>query len=210
MQTWVTVSFFADRRLAFVNLAVKIALVLLLLHAVAFPDLEQYAGKGIATRLLTYPISIILVPIVIWALGARRPTKYPHLIDICVASPFVLDTLGNALNLYNTIDWFDDVMHFITWVPWVMGFGLALRYIPDLPRWNVFGLTLGYGAVTHILWEIGEYFAFIKKNPNEYGTAYEDTLGDLGLSLSGSVAGAALVVTLLWKLGTGGEPGDAQ
>ena len=194
--------FFADRRLAWVNLSVKAALILLLLHAVAFPDLEQYAGKGIATRLLTYPISIIIVPIVMRTLRRSGPGDYPHLIDMCVAAPFVLDTLGNALNLYNTIDWFDDIMHFITWVPWVAGFGLALRYNRELPRWNVFGLAVGYGAVTHILWEIGEYFAFIRSNPDEFDTAYEDTLGDLALSLSGSVVGATLVITLLWRLGT--------
>lgn len=202
MQTCSTVNFLADRRLAIINLAVKVALMLLLFHAVAFPDLDQYAGKGIATRLLTYPISILLVPLVMWTLGTRRPTVYPHLIDICVATPFVLDTLGNALNLYNTIDWFDDVMHFITWVPWVAAFGLALRYNPVLPRWNVFGLALGYGAVTHILWEIGEYFAFIRSNPDEFSTAYEDTLGDLALSLSGSVVGALLVTTVLWRAAT--------
>lgn len=203
--------FFDDRRLAAVNLAVKAALILLLLHAVAFPDLEQYAGKGIASRLLTYPISIVLVPLLVWvvrrratsAADAARP--YPHLIDICVATPFLLDTLGNALNLFNTIDWFDDIMHFVNWVPWVTAFGLALRHVPALPRWNVFALALGYGAVTHILWEIGEYFAFIRSNPDEFSTAYEDTLGDLALSLTGSVAGAALVATLLWRLGTVAE-----
>lgn len=197
-------NFFADRRVAFVNLAVKAALILLLLHAVVFPDLEQYAGKGIAVRLISYPISIIVVPLVVWILGQRRPSQYPHLIDICVAAPFVLDTLGNALNLYNSIDWFDDVMHFVTWLPWVAAFGLALRYNRELPRWNVFGLAVGYGAVTHILWELGEYFAFVRSNPDEFSTAYEDTLGDLASSLAGSVVAAALVVTVLWSLGTVG------
>jgi hypothetical protein len=200
------VNFFADRRLGFVNLAVKAALVLLLLHAVVFPDLEQYAGKGIAVRLISYPISIIVVPLILWTLGHRRTSQYPHLIDISAAAPFVLDTLGNTLNLYNSIDWFDDVMHFVTWVPWVAGFGLALRYNRGLPRWNVFGLALGYGAVTHILWELGEYFAFIRSNPDEFSTAYEDTLGDLASSLAGSVVGAALVITVLWRLGTVRDP----
>ena len=38
--------FFEDRRLAAANLAVKAALMLLLLHAVVFPDLEQYLALG--------------------------------------------------------------------------------------------------------------------------------------------------------------------
>jgi hypothetical protein len=45
--------------------------------------------------------------------------------------------------------------------------------------------------VTAILWEIGEYFAFIR-NSSELATAYTDTLGDMALGLSGS----ALTVTL--------------
>jgi hypothetical protein len=55
--------------------------------------------------------------------------------------------------------------------------------------------------VTHILWEIAEYTAFIKGNPSELATAYKDTIGDLGLSLTGSVTGAVLVSTVLWRLG---------
>ena len=46
-------------------------------------------------------------------------------------------------------------MHFLTWVPWVVAFGLLLvTYAPPLPRWAVFGLVVGFGAVTHILWEL--------------------------------------------------------
>ena len=62
-------------------------------------------------------------------------------------------------------------------------------------------LTLGFGAVTHILWEIMEYLAFIRGNPNELATAYTDTIGDLAASLTGSFTGAVLVGTVLWRLG---------
>jgi hypothetical protein len=57
-------------------------------------------------------------------------------------------------------------------------------------------LRSAFGAVTHNLWEIGEYFAFIRDNPDEFRTAYTDTIGDLGLSLTGSFL-AALVVAAL-------------
>ncbi len=50
---------------------------------------------------------------------------------------------------------------------------------------------VGFGAVTAILWEIAEYFAFIRNSP-ELATAYADTLGDLALGLAGScLAGLA-------------------
>ena len=186
--------------LRWVNLAAKVLLVALLLHAVAFPDLPQYAGKGIGTRLATYPLSALVVPVVWLALGRRRPVGgYPDLIDLCAVAPFLIDTAGNTANLYNSVTWWDDAMHLVTWVPWVVAFGLALRYLP-LGRLNVAALTVGFGAVTHILWEIAEYFAFIRNNPDEYGTAYEDTLGDLAMSLTGSFIGAILVATLLWGI----------
>ena len=47
-------------------------------------------------------------------------------------------------------------------------------------------LVVGFGAATAILWEIAEYFAFIRVSP-ELDTAYVDTLGDLTLGLAGSV-----------------------
>ena len=64
-----------------------------------------------------------------------------------------------------------------------------------LARWVMFGLAVGFGAVTAILWELGEYFAFIRHS-SELSTAYTDTLGDLSLGLFGS-ASAALVVVLV-------------
>lgn len=92
-------------------------------------------------------------------------------------------------------------MHTITWIPWVVAFGLMLHYArPPLPRWAHFGVTLAFGAVTHILWEEAEYFAFIRGG-KEFSTAYTDTLGDLAMSLLGSIIGSLLVVTLLWNKG---------
>lgn len=193
------------RGLRWIDIAAKLALVLLLLHAVVFPELPQYHGKGIGARLGTYPISALLVPAV-WFLGRRRwrGRPYPYLIDLCAVAPFLIDTLGNALNLYDTITWWDDAMHAVTWMPWVTAFGLAIRYRTHLRRFDVAALTIGFGAVTHIAWELLEYVTFIRTNPNEFDSAYTDTLGDLLLSLCGSVAGGVLVATLLWRLGPGG------
>lgn len=209
------------RTLRGLDLVAKTALLLLLLHAVFFPDLPQYHGKGIGARLATYPLSALIVP-GLWFAGRRRwrGRPYPYLIDLCAVAPFLLDTLGNALNFYDTITWWDDVMHYLTWIPWVTAFGLAIRYRAHLRRWDVAAITIGFGAVTHIAWELLEYVTFIRTNPNEFSSAYTDTLGDLLLSLCGSVTGGLLVATCLWRLGPGGTgawapasmpviPGDA-
>jgi hypothetical protein len=62
----------------------------------------------------------------------------------------------------------------------------------------LFALVVGFGAITAILWEIGEYFAFIRNSP-ELATAYTDTLGDMALGLSGSVLTAAVVVAAVMR-----------
>ncbi len=186
------------------NLGAKALLAALLLHAVVFSDAEQYQDKAMGYRLVLYPIAALIVPLV-WWLRQRRPDAvrrpYPHLLDLCVVLPFLLDTAGNAADLYDSVTWFDDVMHVLTWIPLVVAFGLLLRYWP-LGRLVTAGLTVGFGAVTHILWEIAEYLTFVADNPNEAASAYRDTVGDLAASLAGSIIGAALVSTVLWNVGT--------
>jgi hypothetical protein len=191
-----------DSALRAANLAAKAALVLLLVHAVVFPDLPQYQGKGMGWRIALYPISAVVVPAIWWLRTRRDPprTEYPHLIDLCVVLPFLVDTAGNAANLYDTVTWWDDLMHVVTWIPWVTAVGLALRYAP-LGRLNVAALTVGFGAVTHIVWEFLEYVSFVQDNPSESATAYRDTIGDLMASLGGSFIGGALVTTVLWEVG---------
>jgi hypothetical protein len=103
--------------------------------------------------------------------------------------PFLIDTAGNALDLYDSVDWWDDANHVVNWFLLVLGFGQVLLRT-QLSAAVVFGLAAGFGAITHILWEIGEYFAFIRDNPDEYETAYTDTVGDLALSLAGSMLAA--------------------
>ncbi len=72
---------------------------------------------------------------------------------------------------------------------------MALRR-SHMNRAELFSLVVGFGGVTAILWELGEYFAFIRNSP-ELATAYTDTLGDLALGLSGSTLTAAIAVIVL-------------
>ena len=51
-----------------------------------------------------------------------------------------------------------------------------------------------------------EYITFIKDNPNESATAYGDTMGDLTMSLLGSITGGVLVATVLWGVSGAAPP----
>ena len=181
------------------DLAVKAALVGLLLLAVLRPDLPQFEGKAMAGRALTYPIATVVVPLGWWLVARRRRghVGYPYALDILLVAPFLVDVVGNALDLYDRIDWWDDANHFVNWGLLVAAFGQLLLRL-RLERWVTAALAVGFGAVTAILWEIGEYFTFIRGGPEE-ATAYTDTLGDLVLGTSGSLVAALVTVTILWR-----------
>ena len=163
------------------DLAVKAALISLLAFG-AFSGLQQFEGKAFLWRLLTYPIATLVFP-VIWMVRGR-PSGYPYAADVLLTLPFLIDTVGNALDLYDTIGWWDDANHLVNWALLSGAIGVLLRRT-GLGSWETMALVVGFGAVTAILWELAEYFAFIRDSP-ELATAYIDTLGDLGLGLAGS------------------------
>jgi hypothetical protein len=94
------------------DVAVKLSLVLLLAFG-AFSGLERFAGKAFGWRLVGYSLAALVVP-AIWAARGRRP-PYPFAVDTLFILPFLIDTIGNALDLYDTIDWWDDANHFVNW-----------------------------------------------------------------------------------------------
>ena len=67
----------------------------------------------------------------------------------------------------------------------------ALLLRTRLTSWTLVGLVIGFGAVSAIVWELAEYVAFIRNSP-ELETAYEDTLGDMALGLTGAVIAAVI------------------
>ena len=178
------------------NVIIKVGLVLLLAHAVLFPDLPQYAGKGIGSRIVLYPLGVVIVPLVWWIAGAIRGRRgsYPLAADVLISAPFTIDTLGNALNLFNTVDAWDDIMHFTQWLLLLGGIGVLLRRIVT-PRWLLGMFVATLGTFIALLWEIAEYWAFLRNSP-ELQTAYTDTLGDMTLgTLGASLSGLVLALT---------------
>jgi hypothetical protein len=168
------------------DLAVKAALIGLLAFG-AFSGLQQFEGKAFLWRLLTYPAAALIFPVVWVARG--RPSGYHYAADVLLTLPFLIDTMGNALDLYDTVGWWDDANHLVNWALLSGAIGVVCR--PRLGSWTTLALVVGFGAVTAILWETAEYLAFIRNSP-ELTTAYTDTLGDLILGLSGAcLAGLA-------------------
>lgn len=186
--------------LKIINILLKISLAGLLVHAVYFSDLPQYKDKAIALRVIFYPLTALLTYIVWRILQKRkgRNIEYPHIVDICLTSVVAFDLLGNTLALYDKITWWDDIMHLLLSIPWVLVVGYLIRN-RGYSKWVTAGLVMAYGSTSHIVWELLEYLSFVRSNPTESLTAYQDTMGDLVLSLIGTIIGALITAFMLWQ-----------
>lgn len=182
------------RPAAIASVAAKALLFALLLTALIWPDMSGLKGKATTARLIVYPLGAMALPI-FWMLVRRRAGKaFPWLADLLITLPWLIDLFGNRLNLFDTIGWWDDLMHFALWG--LLTAGVLIGFAP--PKLSS-GLTtmvaLGFGTTAAVIWEAGEYVAFIRHSP-ELQTAYTDTLGDLTLGTLGALL-AGLVVGFL-------------
>jgi hypothetical protein len=179
------------------DVSAKTLLVLLLGFALAYPDLGHMKDKAAGLRAVGYPLLAFAVP-AIWWLNWRDRASFPWLADLMVTLSCFTYTLGNRMNLYDTIVWFDDWMHFMN-----TGLLTAAVILLTMPRSATLGATmeraLAFGMSAAVVWELAEYFAFISKSAERPG-AYPDTLGDLTLGGMGAVV-AALLIHAAWRAG---------
>ena len=176
------------RALLIADVAVKVVTVGLLLWAVLNPDLPQFQGKAFTGRAVAYPAVLLLIPLGWWVFAGGRSVSFPFVADILFGLPFLIDVSGNALNLYDTIEWWDDANHLANWALHTAAVGLLLRY-GDWSWLIRAALAFGYAVTTAVLWEFAEYVTFIPDSP-EAASAYADTLLDLALGMLGGLVAA--------------------
>lgn len=169
--------------------AAKIVTVLLLALATQV-DWDRFADKAMTARAIAYPVALAALPVTWWALGRRRGRPYPALADLLVSAPFAIDVIGNALDAYDRIGWFDDACHYVNWAL-LLG-ALAVSLPVQLPSIVQVALVVGLGSTTALLWELAEWTAFIR-NGTELAGAYSDTLGDMTLGTLGALSAAVAV-----------------
>ena len=171
--------------------------MVLLVTALALPDLGHMRDKAAELRAVAYPLLAFTVPVV-WLIWWRDRVAFPWLADLLVTLTCFTDILGNRMNLYDTIVWFDDWMHYMN-----TGLLAAAIVLLTLPRNTLFPAiverALAFGVTAAVGWEIAEYYAFISTSSERQG-AYTDTLADLGLGTLGTLT-AAIVIHHLWRRG---------
>ncbi|WP_155884816.1 hypothetical protein [Actinomadura flavalba] len=190
----------------FAAIAMKVALAALLVLAVLFPGWDRFADKAMDVRAVAYPVAVLLVAGV-WAARGRRGA-YPWDVDALLTAPFLIDVAGNAADLYDAVEWFDDACHYGNWALLAGAAGIAMRRWGGLRSWVLVLCCAGFGAITAILWELAEYAIFILDTP-EVGTLYQDTVGDLVLGLLGATTAGVVLAVRKPAAPAPGEP-DAE
>lgn len=179
------------------TIATKIGLFLLVGLALLVPGLGNMDGKGLLPRAIGYPIAVFAVPF-IWFTWWRPRASFPWTADFLITFACFSDIFGNFLNLYDAVDSFDNMMHLVN-----TGLLTAAVVLLTMHRSSVLGAVLeralAFGVSAALLWELAEYFAFLRWSPERLG-AYADTLSDMALGAVGSII-AGVWIHALWRRG---------
>jgi hypothetical protein len=179
----------------------KVLLLLAVARVALDPGWGNLEGKAPVARAVTYPMLALLVPLLhaLRALRARgrppaageRDRPYPWGGDLLVTMPAFSDLLGNRLDLYDRVVWFDDAIHLANTAALSAGV-LVLTGAAAAPLLRRLEVAVAAGLTLSLVWELWEYYAFVTRSA-ESVTAYPDTLGDLALGWVGAVLAAGLV-----------------
>ena len=192
---------------AVLDVLAKVVLLILLVLVMIDPAWGNLEGKAPTARALTYPLLALAVP-AWWAV--RRPdAPYPWLPDLLLTLVGFSDILGNRLDLYDGVVWFDDAAHLVLTMCVSASLVLLTLHrtvsgVAVLERSVALGMTAALG------WEVFEYVTFVTQSA-ERPTAYADTIGDLALGWVGTLLAAGLVHSV-WRhhLPVVHEPAEPQ
>jgi uncharacterized membrane protein YjdF len=177
-------------------------------------DWSRWVRDPIDLFRLTFPIGVVVVWLVRddWPLNltvstiavyAVRPMLLPRLYDLAFCIAFALTGWGDALGLYESLSFYDNIVHVL--VPLFSGQVLyillaRIELVPD-PRDHsthghyagLFVVTAALGLAVGALWEIVEW-ATDSTVGSDLQLGNEDTVTDLLSDAAGAFAGAGLLV----------------
>ena len=157
--------------------------------------MERLDGKGWPARAAGYPLSSVVMG-AIWLVRGQKG-RFPYIPTTLLVTPFILDLLGNLFRFFDTVQNFDDFLHFVNWMFLCAAF-VAMFDPANLASWNRAALGTGFGAFAIILWEFLEYL-IMQSGTTGLHLSYEDTVTDLLLSSFGGLIGSLAMVRLFPK-----------
>lgn len=173
------------------DVAAKAALLVLVVMVAVDPGWGNLEGKAPTQRAFIYPLTAVIVPVLFWRGVVGRRREYPWLADLLLTTIGFSDVLGNRLDLYDSVVWFDDWVH-VMQPALASATVLLLTTGPGASRVLLLERAVAVGTTVSILWELWEYLAFMLDS-RELAAAYPDTIGDLLLGWLGSVIAAGAV-----------------
>lgn len=180
------------------NLAMKVGIVAAFAVAILVP-LDHLEGKAMGMRIPLFVGAAAVVPLLEkFRRSPRDP--YPHVADGLLVAPFLVDTLGNVLGIYDSFSATDDVLHCLNWILLVSAFQ-AFRFRRTDVTSEAILLGAGFGALAIVAWEIMEWAVDETGAGGGLGLTYGDTIGDLTLSTTGGIIGSILGVRLFSAIG---------
>lgn len=198
---------FVPGAVATLDVAVKLVLLAFVALVAMSPEWGNLEGKAPMARAITYPMLALATPVVHRLFCRDRP--FPWLADLSISLVGFSDILGNRLDLYDTVSWFDDWMHFMN-TGLLAGALVAITTSTRHSALDVVVRALGIGLTLAVAWEVWEYRAFVVRSP-ELPTAYADTVVDLALGWAGSLmAGVVVAVALLRPATRTGVPAGGR
>lgn len=187
----------SQKTIQLLNFLIKVSLLLSFFVAIVFPP-DVLAGKGMGARAPLFLATALLIPVLFRKKGYKlwNDARYPHLADLLLATPFLLDTLGNLLGFYNNYNATDDVLHFLNWMFLIPGI-MALIYRNRPNAKDFLLIAAGISAMAIIGWEAFEWLIsdagpLAGKAPDALSLSYGDTVGDLVISFSGGIVGSII------------------
>jgi hypothetical protein len=136
----------------------------------------------------------------VWAV---RPVQLPRVYDACLVVAVALQAWGEALGLYDSLPWFDNVVHFT--LPFFLAPTLYIALaradvVPDpkdethLRHYaGILIVAFALGGAMGALWEMWEWLSDHAFG-SELQLGNDDTVGDLTADTLGALCGAVLLV----------------
>lgn len=186
------------------DLAAKAVLLFFIVLILIDPTWGNLEGKAPTQRAILYPVVAIAVPI-IHLLARRGRSPYPWAADLLVTLIGFSDLLGNRLDLFDHIVWFDDWMHFMNAVLVSAAF-LLLTTDSTTPFLRLVERSVAVSVTFSLIWELWEYYSFVTES-REFAGAYADTIGDFSLGWVGAVVGTIAVWAGRWAQRVGRRQG---
>ncbi len=144
------------------NILLRLLMLYLLLETLLLPNDPRFVGKAIPVRNFIIVGSLSLVVPLIYFLNKRRK-GYPFLLDFVYLSIFTFDMLGNSLNLYDTVWYFDIISHFhgtgaFAAVAYLIVLSRRQKNVIKLSDFELVLYVFAISTLIHVALELQEYY----------------------------------------------------